>query len=201
MPSRSSFRPDHRGGRPDVDVIAPAVPAEDRLLLGLGREARPALVAEPLIVPLPLFVRLDASRRGIADAPAQNQTIEALLWDRAHEGSAWALAFRAWTGYATRARTVPRKVSGTLARLGTAARRCTPRTPCPRGDWGGVDGRVSGRRGRLVPAWSWPLRGPSIMRHQAPPPVLQRRCSRRTVARAASTVKPWVDAVHSAEPE
>ena len=102
-----------------MDVIALAVPAEDRLLLGLvGREARPALVAEPLIVPLPMLVRLDASRRGVADAPEQNQTIEALLSDRAHEGSAWALAFGAWTGYATRARTVPRKVSGTLARRG-----------------------------------------------------------------------------------
>ena len=42
MPSRSSFRPDHRGGRPDVDVIALAVPAEDRLLLGrVGRPDRP----------------------------------------------------------------------------------------------------------------------------------------------------------------
>ena len=62
MPSLSSFRPGHRGGRPDVDVIALAVPAKDRLLLGLGRgEARPALVAEPLIVPLRMFVRLDAS--------------------------------------------------------------------------------------------------------------------------------------------
>jgi hypothetical protein len=69
MLSRSSFRPAHRGGRPDVDVIALAVPAEDRLLLGLGgREARPTLVAEPLIVPLPMFVRLDASRCGVADA-------------------------------------------------------------------------------------------------------------------------------------
>ena len=41
MPSRSSFRPGHRGGRPDVDVIALAVPAEDRLLLGLGRSGGP----------------------------------------------------------------------------------------------------------------------------------------------------------------
>jgi hypothetical protein len=53
-----------------VDVIVPAVPAEDRLLLAwVGREARRTLVAEPLIVPLAMSVRLDASRRGVADAP------------------------------------------------------------------------------------------------------------------------------------
>jgi hypothetical protein len=41
MPSRSCFRPGHRGGRPDVDVIALAVPAENRLVLGLGRSGGP----------------------------------------------------------------------------------------------------------------------------------------------------------------
>ena len=52
-----------------MDVIALAVPAETvSCSAWIGREARLTLVAEPLIVPLPMFVRLDASRCGVADA-------------------------------------------------------------------------------------------------------------------------------------
>jgi hypothetical protein len=41
---------------------------------------------------------------GLVDVTEQDQTIEALLSDRGHEGGfAWTLAFSAWTGYATRA--------------------------------------------------------------------------------------------------
>ncbi len=110
-----------------MDVIALAVPAETvSCSAWVGREARPALVAKPLIVPLPMFVRLDASSAAEPTLPEQNHTIEALLSDRAHEGSAWALAFGARTGYATRARTVPRKVSGTFARRGVPDGNCPP---------------------------------------------------------------------------
>jgi hypothetical protein len=174
-----------------VDVIALAVPAEDRLLLGLGRSGAPT---DPRCR-APDSSAPDVSAPGRIEARRSRRSPNRIKRLRHSSRIARTKApLGRW--HSARGRATRRGRGPCLARSAEHSHGVVSPTGL------GRRGRQSfAGSGRLMPAWSWPLRGPSIMRNQAPPPVLQRRCSRRTVARAASTVKPWGDAVDSAEPE
>jgi hypothetical protein len=99
MPSRSSFHPGHRGGRPDVDGITLAVPAKDRLLLGLGRSGGPtgprcrAPDSSAPHVSAPGRIEARRSRR----SPNRIKRLRHSSPIARTKAPPWALAFGAWT--------------------------------------------------------------------------------------------------------